>query len=141
MARKRTEIVDMERTGLNIRNLLRKRGLSVKDVMKELNFESHQSIYSWFQGETIPSVDNMLRLSLLLDVPIDSLIISKDETNRMEERRSFNRKYIKKEDFDALQSISQEHGVPFSKIQSVYEMGYLHCREIEKASKKRSTER
>lgn len=81
MPRKNREmpVVDMEKTGKRIQDLVEEKGYNVKQLQKILSISSHQSIYSWYNGMTIPSVDNFIALSKLLDVRIDDIVICNEE--------------------------------------------------------------
>ncbi len=74
ICRERPEI-DLQKTGKQIKMLCKKSGLSVKDIQRELYIGSFQSVYAWFQGKSLPSVDNLFRLSRLLHVTIDELLV------------------------------------------------------------------
>ena len=67
--------IDMKRTGHNITILRERKQLSVKDLQSLLGFDSPQAIYKWQRGITLPSVDNLVALSAIFDVPIDEILI------------------------------------------------------------------
>lgn len=67
--------IDKERTGRWLKFLFQYKGLTVKEAKEYLSLTCVQTIYRWFKGETIPTVDNLYVLSELLDMPMDSLII------------------------------------------------------------------
>lgn len=70
-----TVSIDMKKTGERMKCLCEERGISVKDIQEKLRIGAFQSIYNWFAGKTLPSLDNMYRLSKLLQVPIDDMIV------------------------------------------------------------------
>lgn len=72
-------VIDKEKTGKRIRKLMEERCISVKDVRDYLSLESVQSIYYWFSGRNIPTIDNLYALSELLQVPIDAMICGNRE--------------------------------------------------------------
>ena len=74
---KRYPQVDMIATGKNILRLRKERGLTVHDLQEWFNFTAPGSIYKWQRGETLPSLDNMIALSDVLDVPVMEIIILK----------------------------------------------------------------
>ena len=78
MPKSRT-IIDMKRTGQNIRRLMIIKGLNVKDLQGHLGLSTPQSIYHWFDGRSLPTVDNLYALSDLFCVTVDSLIIGNRE--------------------------------------------------------------
>lgn len=68
-------IIDPVATGANIVSLRQKRGLSVRDLQSYFGFENPQAIYKWQRGESLPSVDNLYALSVLLDVPMEKILV------------------------------------------------------------------
>lgn len=67
--------IDMKATGMRIRQIMNQRKLTVKDVQKYLNLSSVQSIYHWFNGQSVPTVDNLYALSELFQLPVDAMIV------------------------------------------------------------------
>lgn len=70
--------IDMERTGERIKRLCSEKGMTVKELQKGLRIGSFQSIYAWFAGKCLPNLDNMYRLSRILGVPMDDIIVGLD---------------------------------------------------------------
>jgi transcriptional regulator with XRE-family HTH domain len=68
-------VIDMVRTGQNIRNLRIAAGLSVRDVQEAFGFATPQAIYKWQRGMAMPTIDNMLALAVLFGVTIDELLV------------------------------------------------------------------
>lgn len=68
-------VIDMARTGQNIKRIMRLRGLSVKDIQEFLELSTPQSIYHWFDGRNLPAIDNLYALSELFHMPVDALLI------------------------------------------------------------------
>lgn len=69
--------IDMIRTGENIKRIRRERGVTVAEIAKYMGFSSPRAIYKWQNGETLPSVDNLLALSFLLDVTMDEIVVTR----------------------------------------------------------------
>ena len=69
----------MKKTGEKIKALCKEKNITVKDVQRELFISAHQSIYDWFAGKSLPSVDNMYRLSKLLQVHMEDLIVEPEK--------------------------------------------------------------
>lgn len=68
--------IDVVATGKKI-NLIRKsRGIKVVDIADYMGFSNTNSIYKWLRGETMPSLDNIYALSILLDVTINDIIVA-----------------------------------------------------------------
>lgn len=68
-------VVNMVRTGENIRRLRKQRGLTVKDLQVRFGFATPQAIYKWQQGTALPSVDNLVVLSSIFGVPMESILV------------------------------------------------------------------
>ena len=76
-------VIDMPATGRNI-NLLRKRaGLTVKNLQDILGFNTPQAIYKWFNGTTMPTIDNLVILAAVLGVATDDLIILQNQAKQL----------------------------------------------------------
>lgn len=82
-------VVDLERTGQNIKRIMQLKGLSVKDVQDFLELSTPQSIYHWFDGRNLPTIDNLYALSELFQVPVDAMLVG----NRKFECRCQNDMY------------------------------------------------
>ncbi|MBE5773561.1 MAG: helix-turn-helix transcriptional regulator [Clostridiales bacterium] len=62
-------------TGRNITRLRMQRGMSVRELQLAMGFATPQAIYKWQQGLSLPTVDNLVILSAILRVPIDSILV------------------------------------------------------------------
>lgn len=67
-------IINMSRTGENIRTLRLARGLTVRDLQQALGFGTPQAIYKWQQGVTLPTLDNLVILSDILGVSMEAIL-------------------------------------------------------------------
>ena len=74
----RLPVIDLQGTGRNIAALRSQRGMSVKDLQRELGFAAPQAIYKWQHGDTLPTVDNLLILSALFGVSINSILVVRE---------------------------------------------------------------
>lgn len=61
----------------------RARGLTVKDIQEYLELSTPQSIYHWFDGRNLPTLDNPYALSELFEVPLDLLVCGNREYSRI----------------------------------------------------------
>ena len=68
-------VIDLTATGRNITRLRKAKGLSVRDIQAWYGFEEPQAIYKWQQGKCLPTVDNLVALSVLLEVPINEILV------------------------------------------------------------------
>ena len=67
-------VVDLKRTGQNISFLRERQGLSVKELQTLLGFATPQAIYKWQHGVCLPTVDNLVALSVIFSDPVDSIL-------------------------------------------------------------------
>ncbi len=74
-------VIDLSATGANILRLRRARGLSVRDLQRYFGFEEPQAIYKWQRGKSLPTVDNLYALSVLLDVPMNEILVPSGPPN------------------------------------------------------------
>lgn len=80
-------VINKRDTGLNIRRLMDKYKLTVRDVQEYLELGSQQSIYHWLNGISMPTIDNLYALSYLFGVSIDDIVCG----NRPELKKDSNR--------------------------------------------------
>ena len=67
-------IIDIEATGHNIRRLRLERDITIVKIQSYLGLESPRAIFKWQQGQSLPSVENLLGLSLLLNVSMNEIL-------------------------------------------------------------------
>ncbi len=71
--------VDPHETGRNIKRLMDEKNMTVKELCSIMGFSCVQSIYNWFHGKTLPSLDNLVILAHALGVTMDDIIIVRRE--------------------------------------------------------------
>lgn len=69
--------IDMDKTGANIRRLLKENGYSIGEIMAITGVSTPQAVYKWFGGKSLPSIENLLVLSELLEINIRNILITK----------------------------------------------------------------
>lgn len=74
----RMPTIDMARTGQNILKLRRDRGISVRDLQDVFGFATPQAIYKWQHGAALPTVDNLVVLAMIFQVPIERILVVDD---------------------------------------------------------------
>lgn len=67
--------IDMVATGRNIRKLREAAGLTVRDLQEIFGFTTPQAIYKWQHGTAMPTIDNLVVLAAVLEVPMDAIIM------------------------------------------------------------------
>lgn len=75
--------ISKEETGKRIRRLLAECGITVRDVQEELELDSPQSVYKWLKGKALPSLDNLLVLGCMLDLPVEQLLVLEGEEEKV----------------------------------------------------------
>ncbi|MCR5640124.1 MAG: helix-turn-helix domain-containing protein [Lachnospiraceae bacterium] len=68
-------VIDMVATGERIHCLMRENGLSAKQVADFMGFGAPQAVYKWLRGDSLPTLDNMYALSLLLHTNMESILV------------------------------------------------------------------
>ena len=67
--------IDMVATGRNIMRLREAAGLTVRDLQDIFGFATPQAIYKRQHGTAMPTIDNLVVLAAVLDVPMDEIIV------------------------------------------------------------------
>lgn len=67
--------IDIPRTGHRLKTMLKSAGYEVKDIQQYLHLSCPQSIYRWFKGKTLPSIEHLCALSILLGVHMEDLLV------------------------------------------------------------------
>lgn len=73
-------VVDMKKTGAHMKELFEEKNITIDDIRKELGLKSKQSVYRWFYGAALPTVDHLYTLACMLKVPVDELLVLTTET-------------------------------------------------------------
>ena len=55
--------INLKENGINLRRIMDKRGITPKEIKEFLNLGSIQTVYNWFNGLNMPTVDNLYALS------------------------------------------------------------------------------
>ena len=71
---KRHFILDPLSTAERIKSLSIKNNTTAKDIQKALNLSDVQAVYKWFDGTNMPTIDHLVMLSDLWDVPVDEIV-------------------------------------------------------------------
>ena len=68
-------VIDMTATGMNITRLRINAGLTVRDLQAIFGFSTPQAIYKWQRGDTLPTLDNMVALTVVFGVPMEDILV------------------------------------------------------------------
>lgn len=75
----RYPVISVEKTGKRIREICERQGICAKEIQEYMGFSAAQSVYDWFRGKNLPSVDNLYALSRLLKVTMEMLVVASDQ--------------------------------------------------------------
>ena len=70
--------IDMVGTGQRITELRTAAGMSVKDLQDYFGFATPQAIYKWQHGTAMPTIDNLVGLSMLFGISINDILVLED---------------------------------------------------------------
>ena len=68
-------VIDVVATGRNIKRLRLAAGYTVRDLQAVLGFTNPQAIYKWQNGDSLPSIDNLVILGVVFGVTIDKILV------------------------------------------------------------------
>ena len=85
-------LIDREKTGRHIKAVMEECGLTALDVQKYLSLGCVQSIYHWFYGASLPSIDNLYALSELFMIPMDALICGDRDCAMLSQETSWQKR-------------------------------------------------
>ncbi len=63
-------------TGKRIKELRKEHNLKVREIMEALGLESEQAIYKWQRGDSVPTIENLVALSMLFDCTMDDIVVA-----------------------------------------------------------------
>ena len=98
-------LINKRETGINLRRIMDARGITVKDVQQYLERGSVQSIYHWFDGRSLPTIDNLYALSELFQLPVDALLVGDRKFECKYENGMYRRVLLYFEKFLELQAV------------------------------------
>lgn len=70
-------VLDLEGTGTKIKTLMKLRGVTPRQLQLIMDFPYVQTIYNWFAGKNMPTLDNLVVLAQILGVTMDEIIVTK----------------------------------------------------------------
>lgn len=75
-------------------------GYKVKDIQGAMGFETPQVVYKWLSGKSLPSLDNFVILSRLLNTSIEDILVIDGDSFL-----SFLLRFVEKNGFFALKGV------------------------------------
>lgn len=76
---KKIRKISKKQTGMQIRQMMIDRGITVTQIQNWLEIDSCQAVYKWLHGVNLPSVSHLNGLSQILDVKIDEILVVEEE--------------------------------------------------------------
>lgn len=74
-------VIDLKKTGENIKRLREARCISVVDLQYFLGLASPQAIYYWQRGVNLPTVDHLYALSRLFKVSMNDILVPQESSD------------------------------------------------------------
>ena len=69
-------VLDLAATGAKIKTVMKDKGISARELQIIMDFPYVQTIYNWFAGKNMPTIDNLVVLAKILAVPMDDLVVT-----------------------------------------------------------------
>ena len=69
-------IINKEATGKRIKKLMRENNVGIEEVL-EVTGVGDMTVNSWFRGETVPSLINLLKIARMCDCEIIDILVVK----------------------------------------------------------------
>ena len=72
-------VINLKATGKNIKLLRKRSGYSVAELQEFFGFEHPNAIYKWQKGDSLPTVDNLLALSVIFNKSMNDILVYDDQ--------------------------------------------------------------
>ena len=69
----------MSATGANIKKIRKEKGITVQQIADFMGFSEPVSVYKWQRGDSLPTTDNLLALSKLMNCSMEDILVEDDE--------------------------------------------------------------
>ena len=69
-------VLDLAATGAKIKTVMKDKGITARDLQIIMDFPYVQTIYNWFAGKNMPTIDNLVVLAKILAIPMDELVVT-----------------------------------------------------------------
>ncbi len=70
-------VLDLEATGAKIKTIMKLKGVTPRQLQLIMNFPFVQTIYNWFAGKNMPTLDNLVVLAQILGVTMDDIVVTR----------------------------------------------------------------
>ena len=69
-------VLELAATGAKIKTVMKDKGITARELQIIMDFPYVQTIYNWFAGKNMPTIDNLVVLAKILAVPMDDLVVT-----------------------------------------------------------------
>ena len=77
--------INMEKTGAKIKRSIKESGYTMREIMEITGVTTEQTIYKWYSGKSIPSLETQIILCRLLGLSVTELLVIDGEFDFSEE--------------------------------------------------------
>ena len=70
-------VLDLEATGTQIKTIMKLKGVTPRQLQLIMDFPYVQTIYNWFAGQNMPTLDNLVVLAQILGVTMDDIVVTR----------------------------------------------------------------
>lgn len=67
--------INMEKTGAHIKRSIEESGYSMQEIMEITGITTEQTIYKWYSGKSLPSLETQVVLCRLLGLRVTELLV------------------------------------------------------------------
>ena len=101
-----------------MRQLIREKGYSVREIQEAMGFENPQAVYKWLSGKSLPSLDNFLILSRVLHTSIEDILVVDGDIAVLWDMIKFKDRCWSAVECASMLAVSRYRKIPF--IQFLY---------------------
>lgn len=67
--------INMIQSGKRIKQLISESGYSIHEIMRIVGITAEQTVYKWYRGQSLPSLEALVILCKLLDLNMSELLV------------------------------------------------------------------
>lgn len=82
-------VIDAQETGKHLKEECERRRVTPREIQEFLGLAALQSVYEWFRGNTLPSLDNFYALSCFLGARMEELVVPQHRGREVPVRDAF----------------------------------------------------